>query len=201
MYAVRFCDPIMVKLLLDKGVNPSCCDKQNRNGLVFAIGRNDEIILRSLIAAGSDINRLDDSKADPLKYAIDALHLAFVKLLLRNGASLITFKKRANQLVMIACDFNDMELFNILIEKGVSHQEMDEHRNNPAMRAFICRNIDMTKRLLEGYMLKNNINNFNREGNTLLVLAIKAADESFVQYLLNTCEKIDLNLRNKVSRL
>jgi ankyrin repeat protein len=194
--AVKTASLKMIRLLLEEGADPNATDKNQANSLVYAIERNDEGILKLLLSKGTEVNNMDINKIDPLHHAIRLEHLPFIKLLLRGGASTTTSKKRGVQLIMMACDFGDPDLFDLLIEKGISWNTIDENGRNVVMRSYLAKNISLTQRLLIHYNLKSYVNFKDKHGNSLLMLAIKQEDLNFIEYLLQTCENLQIDQRN-----
>lgn len=202
LYAIKNCSLEVIRILIDAGGDVNTTEKEtNKNGLIFAMQRMDEPIVKMLITKGCDVNNLDKLKQDPLKLAIEQQNLAFIKLLLKAGASTSNSKKRANLLLMMSCDFGDPDLFASLVEKGVAWGEGDPNGNNVAMRAYLAQQNDMCKKLLEDYGFVEQINRRNKNGDTLLLLSIKAEDVKMVEYLLRTFpDKIQTELRNNLGK-
>ena len=189
---------MIIKLLIDEGADVNSLDTHQRNSLVYAIERNDIGLVRLLIDRGIEVNNTDIDRCDPIKSAIDLQHIPMIKYLLRHGASTTADRKRGNRLMMMACDIGDNDMFDIIVERGISMNEKDDKSHNVVVRAYLARQLDMAKRLLLQYNYKKSINQKDKIGDTLLNIAIKHEDYNFVKFLLDLCTDINFDERNNV---
>ena len=190
----------MVRLLLDEGAMVNSVDVESRNSLFFAIQRNDMPTIKLLLSRGVEVNNADALTADPLKAAMEVQNIAVIKLLLQSGASLTTNKRRGNRLVMLACDNGDIDLFDILVERGIGWHERDDDGRNVVMRAYLARQTDMAKTFLIRYNYRKSINIKDKKGDNLLTLAIKQEDAAVVQFILENCLDINFDDRNEAGK-
>lgn len=188
-------------MLLEEGANVNSLDTEQKNGLVYAIERNDLSIIKLLVNNGIEVNNTDLNKEDPLKRAIEHQNLPIIKYLLQHGASTTAERRRGNHLMMMACDLGDSALFDILVERGISMVEKDEKGHNVVIRAYLSNQLNLAKRLLVHYSYRRSINLKNKNGDTLLNLAIKQEDYHFVKFLLEVCPDINFDERNKVGSM
>ena len=115
--SVKMGDKILVESLLEKGVDPNEADEGTWTPLHWAAQECFCDIARCLIAFGANVNARDKSGITPLANAVGPGHTAFVKLLIKNGASPNQrIAAYSNGTVMhLACSWNRIEIVKLLV--------------------------------------------------------------------------------------
>ncbi|BCS17425.1 ankyrin repeat domain-containing protein [Aspergillus puulaauensis] len=73
------------RVLLEHGADPCVSDAQHRTALSHAAGSTDEGTVRALLAAGADVNVVDDMGWNPIDYAVIRPHVGIVAALIGPG--------------------------------------------------------------------------------------------------------------------
>lgn len=176
--------------------------------MFYAVANNNPICLTLLLGAGSEVNIYDIDKVDPLQLAFEGNQIEMVKQLVENGAAVNTRARRGRKLIFYAADYNDFTLIRILQERGVSLEDSDDEGRTLVMRAYLAKNYELCKKMLNTCNLRVKINDQDNVGNcdnhqngeTLLMLVVRDYNHYFLTFIINNYPSIDLERKDKKGR-
>lgn len=120
-------NPLMARLLIDKGANVNAKTKDSLTALTLAINRGYWEVTNSLLARGADVNAKDNEGLTPLMRAIkrepnSAEYVDIIKLLIKNSADVNARDNNGLTVLMLAaqkdCAISNLDLARFLIEQG-----------------------------------------------------------------------------------
>lgn len=137
-----------VKLLLAKGANPNVRVNETQTALMVAMYVDNEIT-DALIAAGADVNALNDRQYSVLHFAAwDGMKSLCLKLAEANARlDDQTFDK--NTPLSLACHGDSYEVADFLISRGCNVNNADKDNDTPLLYAAFNGNLPLVNRLLE----------------------------------------------------
>jgi len=154
-----------VKLLLDRGANPTERDSQQSTPLLAAAGANDLVSMRLLLEHGADPNDSDGFGMTPLIQAAGNGNLKAIELLLGRGAKVNTVTKREIgsgvkngpialgnfTALLAAAPAAGPDVVKVLIDAGADVNAVDVRNMTPLMLAIATDHADplVVKLLLE----------------------------------------------------
>lgn len=160
--------PKIVRLLLDKGVNPS---KQSQGGgtpLLAACEKKDILLVNLLLEKGAAIEGRSKMGGCPLLATAELNCLEIMKILLHAGACPNVQNSLGGTPLIIAAERGFIDMVKLLVEKGV---ELDKV-NNAGCTALIAACVNQHTEIA-AYLIKKgaSVNIQNKLGNTALILA------------------------------
>jgi ankyrin repeat protein len=154
-----------VKLLLDRGTNPTERDNQQSTPLLAASSANDLVSMRLLLEHGADPNDADGYGMTPLMFAAGNGNLKAIELLLARHANVnAVSKQEINQGVkngpimlgnftplLAAAPAAGLEVIKALLDAGAKVDATDVRKMTPLMSAIASDHVDarVIKLLLE----------------------------------------------------
>ena len=154
--AVRSCDSLMVKLLLDQKIN---CNKKNTTDnltpLQYALkmqgviqGYRFENIAEMLIKHGANCNVKDHKGLTPLHYAVNKLSIDLVQLLLNHGANGNVKDHNGLTPLHYAVKVSRTDLVKLLLSHGANGNVKDHNGLTPLHYAVYGYDTDIVQLLL-----------------------------------------------------
>ncbi len=207
----------LAKLLIKKGALIDQADFMGRHVLYYAVGNNDELLVRYLIKQGANSNSIFQEhlgehgngtmvNLTALSIAIDAGQTDLAIFLMENGAdkeqkaSLGWYWSENNSstpLMHAACSGN-IKIVSYLLEKGVNVHKKDDY-GNTALLMTACPDPDGESKFnILKLLLKSgaNVNDKDNYGNTLLHFIINFQERKPDAIELLKKYGVDLNARN-----
>ena len=114
-----------IRLLIDEGAS-ALGIPELENRLLGAAGEGDTECVRTLLAAGADINEVDENGRTALMMASDYGHAPVVRLLIEAGADLEKADKGGDTALEIACRERSFDCIHLLLEAGAVLDEENE---------------------------------------------------------------------------
>ncbi len=193
----------IVKLLLEKGIDPNTLDYQGNSALSYASVYKQKEIAELLLQNGAETNIYNKNHETPLLLCCDNLldqkydfydedfaiitensedcsFSEMVSVLLKHGAD-ITAKDNNNVSILIkAVKTQEVNLVKELLLQDVNINGRDIHGLTPLMWAVIYDNCDILKLLLE---YKADMTLKNQDGLTAMILAYLHSDKEIIEQL------------------
>lgn len=110
-------DYIIIKKLLENGMDPNLQSARGRTALMYAAGEGRIDIIKLLIEYGADVNIKNYLSKTALDYASNFGFLEILKFLLENGAKMNPNYFKDSE-IMLAVRENHYDIVNLLIENG-----------------------------------------------------------------------------------
>jgi len=111
--AARKGDPVLVKALLDKGVDVNAKTRYGATALSYACDKGHVEVVKLLIERGADVNSKDTFYGEvPIGWALSKGNVQIVKLLLDKGAS------GTERTLMTGVQEGNVEFVKVALEKG-----------------------------------------------------------------------------------
>ncbi len=108
-----------VQAAIDKGASINIADQKKRTALMLAASNGHTAIVEYLISEGADINARDDENQTALMYASKRSFNKTAAVLLKNGAEVnVQSRKKGVSALMLAAVWDNVELVNMLLERG-----------------------------------------------------------------------------------
>ncbi|KAK6519303.1 hypothetical protein TWF281_003138 [Arthrobotrys megalospora] len=182
----------LVKLLLEKGVDPDPKDDNNRTPLSFAAENSDREVVELLLKKGVNPDLKDDNSRTPLSFAAKSSDREVVELLLKKGVDPNSKDSYGRTPLSYAAEMLDTTVVRLLVEKGAEPNLKDSDGRTPlwhAIRSFRKRDKEEVAKLL----LKNNIglDSKDKNGQTLLSVAAEVGHEAIVRLLVEKNAALD----------
>jgi len=112
-------DLARVQVLVGKGANVNVRDQKKRTPLIFAATNGHTPVVGFLISKGAEVNAKDSSGQTALLYAAKRSFNQAAALLLEKGAEVnVQSKKKRVTPLMLAAVWNNVELLQMLLDKG-----------------------------------------------------------------------------------
>lgn len=179
----------------------SCRKKpENRNSpeLCSAAYRGDDILARTLLQNGADVNSRDRNGCTPITEAVGGGHLSTVKLLIEKGGDLNAPCASGANPLFIAASRGHEDIVRLLLEKGADFNRTDSmggsaltyainEGHTGIVRTLINRGAEVNRRLTYG--------------ETPLILAVKKENEPVVRMLLDDGANVRVADHNSQSPL
>ena len=149
-------------------------------------------IARYLIAAGANVNAVDDQQETALFSAIKREHIEIVQLLIDRGARVNVKDVRQFTPLTVASAAGNQAIITMLVKAGANIKE-ETYGLTPLMFAVASRKADVVKQLIELGAPVDQISSLS--GQTALLSAIYAGSAEMVQTLIDL--KANVNFRTK----
>jgi len=110
-----------VQILVSKGANVNFADIKKRTPLILAAHNGHISVVEFLYGKGADINAKDSDDQTALMYASKRSFNAIAEFLLNNGAEVnVKSRKKGNTALMLASGWGNVELVQLLLDKGAN---------------------------------------------------------------------------------
>lgn len=178
IYAARYDNVDVVKLILEKGV-----DQRAHVALMHALATHSLGVAELLIESGTRINERSIDGVTPLMMAIDLNEKSVIELLVKKGADLdVTDICQTTSLMSVSCA-GDMKLAKLFIDYGANMDLTDNHGRSALFHACYSGSVKLVEMFLEkGF----NIDLQDNTGHTVLMMQIlnKIGDPIIISKLL-----------------
>lgn len=164
-----------------------------KTALMLAAKDNELSQVRSLLAAGADINKVNDNGGTPLMYAALGGNIEIVRMFLDRGARVNATAKNGWSALMIASAKGYAGIVTELLIRGADANLPDVYRWTPLMRGVFENRIDVVKLLLNHTDI--DVNRRAENGITALHLAAGNGLAAMVELLLDYGARPDLKDR------
>jgi hypothetical protein len=179
--AVAAGNSMVVKLLLDKGVELESKDRSNKTPILTAVGKGYVEIVQLLLEKGARLESRDLLRQTPLLIAVREGHVEIAKLLLEKGAQLETKGNSQWTPLLRAVSKGQVEMVKLLVEKGANLEAKNFFNRTPLLIAVSKGHVDIVKLLLgKGANLESE----DKNGWTPLRWATSEGHEAIVKLLL-----------------
>lgn len=143
-------------------VSPSASDIAAYEGLHKAAHQGNGAEITRLIAAGADIEAVDNSKRTPLHVAIYASHAEVARALAKAGANPNAYEYQDYDIVTIAAVANNLEMLNVALEIGGKPGNITSpYIGNAVIAAAHLGHVEVVQRLIDAGTPLDHINNLN----------------------------------------
>lgn len=175
--AVESGDISLVKSLLNAGVDPNIEAYESPSALTIAKYNGYDEIAKLLIEAGAK-GEFNDEIIDVVN-AIKSGNNDYLKLKLEKGLDPNSVDENQTQLLYISVFYNNLEAVNLLLSAGAT-QDFDDI--TPLMYAAETGNKEILRALVNA---GGDINKITRNGETALIMAVRAEQTGMVKELIN----------------
>ena len=165
--------------------------RYDRSVLHYAAEGGSVTLLQHLIEIGKDALYVDKNGLTILHVACLDRKKGTAMYLIQHHQYLLHMKKHTNQTALhLACEGGNVDIFNILVNAGLSVDDRDVNMNNMLHRACIRRNHEMIEYLLHHY--SNGMIQKNKYGLYPFHVAARHGDEAilrlFMQHNVDICK-------------
>ena len=129
--AVKSGNNEILKLLLEKGLNPLVVDNDNNNPLHLSAKNNNLDMVATLLPYHPFINRPGQYGNTALHFASENNNTKLVTLLLEKGAELEALNNSKNTPLHLAAGNNDPEAYNLLVDKKAKSNAVNNMGKTP----------------------------------------------------------------------
>jgi len=179
--AVAEGNSMVVKLLLDKGVDIESEGRSAKTPLSIAVRNGHVDIVKLLLEKGAQLEAKNVFHQTPLSIAISEGHVEIVKLLLEKGAQLESKNFSYQTPLSIAVSERHLGIVKLLLKKGALSESKDHLNKTPLWIAVKKGHVEIVKLLLEkGAQLESS--NFIQQ--TVLLIAVLEGHLEIVKLLL-----------------
>lgn len=112
-------NPVIIKLLIEKGANPGYENLFGETPLINAISKNKKDHISILIKAKADINYINKKQFSPLMHAVMSNNLEIVLLLIQLGANVNLKNKNNESAISMARSQGYTEIVKILLDASI----------------------------------------------------------------------------------
>jgi ankyrin repeat protein len=180
----------------------SSCKKKsettNSTELCSVAYRGDDILVRSFLQKGANVNSRDNNGCTPIIGAVGGGHLSTVKLLIENGADVNAPCNSGANPLFIAADQGHGDILRLLLDKGADVNRTDPIGGSALMNAIYRGHTDIVRYLLEKGA---EVNLRLKEGETPLIMAVQKENEAVVRMLLDKGADVRAKAHNEMSSL
>jgi ankyrin repeat protein len=172
---------VVVKLLLEKGVELESKGRGGRTPLSFAAEEGHEAVVKLLLDKGAQLESMDGDRRTPLSWAADNGQEVVVRLLLEKGAQLESKDIYGRTPLSFVAEEGHEAVVKLLLEKGAELESSDGGGRTPLSAAARNGHEMVVKLLLEkGAQLEPK----DEYGRTPLSVAAENGHEAVVELLL-----------------
>src|SRR4051812_41406353 len=161
------------------------------NALDYAIGNRNREMVRRLLAAGANINSIDESGRTPLMHLEREASIELVRDLLAAHADVNARDKSGETVLMNSVRFCTLEVFKELIAAGGRIDDTDDSRNTVLMAAAENDDVGIIKFLIEAGA---NVEARNEAGESALRIAARCGRGDVLKALIDAGAAINLNI-------
>lgn len=151
------------------------------NSLHIAVFQNDIATVKSLLAAGADVDAKGIQNATPLYFAAQQGYIPIVKLLLEKGANVNARTDQGTMPLFISASCGHREVAELLIANGAKVDARTDKDASPLYIASQMGHTEVVKLLLEK---GSDINARTNDGGTAIHVASQAGKTAVVELLL-----------------
>eukprot|EP00160_Parvularia_atlantis_P014436 Unigene3588_Nuclearia_a/m.10971 Unigene3588_Nuclearia_a/g.10971 ORF Unigene3588_Nuclearia_a/g.10971 Unigene3588_Nuclearia_a/m.10971 type:complete len:772 (-) Unigene3588_Nuclearia_a:86-2401(-) len=163
-------------------INVSCTDRRGWNALMFAVAKNDFVMIRELIAAGCDINAQNERGETALYKAAASGSIESAQCLIDAGADVHKRDDEGRSPIIIAAFAGERTMCALLLKRGADLNDRDRLTDKtPLIFATYARHEDTVELLLQRGA---DVNAADAFGWTALMLAAHVGDEKIVRILV-----------------
>eukprot|EP00457_Paulinella_chromatophora_P002821 gb/GEZN01002826.1/.p1 GENE.gb/GEZN01002826.1/~~gb/GEZN01002826.1/.p1 ORF type:complete len:760 (+),score=168.42 gb/GEZN01002826.1/:232-2280(+) len=162
-------------LLLEKGANPMSVDKDDRDSRLHDAAMNkNEAIVRALLTKNANVNHQNNDGNAPLHTAAEYGAPQVVKVLMEAKADVTLRNKKGATAGRLSTDFACSEM----LHKAVSTAKPDE------IKKFL---LETDPAKIDAFLSQhpNDLECYNEQGDTRLILAARAGETDIVKLLMN----------------
>jgi ankyrin repeat protein len=152
-------------------------------------------VVRMLLGAGADIELETSAKERPLHIAIVNSHDTIGSVLVARGANITVRTSRQRTALHVACEYGLLATANLLLEKGVTMDEVDDTESTPLCS---CVHPAIAKRLIAHGAY---INHQDQNGWTPLHHAIEMRNVAVISTLLNDGAELDVRTIDELTAI
>eukprot|EP00833_Pecoramyces_ruminatium_P008834 jgi/Orpsp1_1/1182866/evm.model.c7180000082986.1 len=183
----------LVKYLIQKGSNVNYVDDHKNTPLIYAIQKELNQIVYTLIKNGANVNYYnEEDNKTVLTYAIETKKKIIIKLIVENSGN-VNYKYTDNNITALERALRDKcKLDPYIIEYIIKKMEVEAISNNVIKYIIKNENLKALKNLVENQL---DINFKDSKGNTLLAYAIQKKKKEILEYLI-TLKGIDYHSKN-----
>jgi len=180
----------------------SSCKKklENKNSteLCSVAYRGDDILVRSFLQNGANVNSRDDNGCTPITGAVGGGHTSTVELLIDNGADVNAPCNSGVNPLFIAADRGHVAILRLLLDRGADVNRTDMMGGSALINAINRGHTDIVRYLLEKGA---EVNLRHKYGETPLILAVQKENEAVVRMLLEKGADVRGKDHNEMSSL
>lgn len=138
--------------------------------------------VRWLIKNGADVNLEGTEKRSPLFYALKTNNINMLSSLIENGANVNAIDEHNRSLAQEAILLSNQKVIEFILKKSKNLDNCDVYGNNIIFDAIANGNKDLIKKIAQNQ--KVNINQINKEGNTILQKEDIANNKEMAKFLM-----------------
>jgi ankyrin repeat protein len=189
----------VVQLFLGWGADPKAQDAKGRTALHLAAGGGQYPVAKLLTAARKNTETRDSYGKTALHHAIHSRRYSIVKLLLDRGYDPNKADGTGERPLHIATQMNDAKLLELLLDckrtdlngrdkekRTALHLAAKQQESLPVVKSFVGKGAT--------------IGLVNRNGDSVLHIALAGKQRDLVNYLIDQATSADLNARDKAGR-
>jgi len=166
------------------------------NSLIFAINVNDMKLLENLLIFGADPNEKDDNHETPLVSALKNNNLDAIKILVKYK---VNFSNEKQNILHLASNCQK-EILSFMLELEDTNKSNVYYHSNESLLIFdACNNEDIKglEKIINNNDITYKINEKDGNGMTPLLFSLQNKKYKSVEYLLNNCDYLDVNITDK----
>lgn len=196
--AIRYNYTIIVKALINGGIDVNFKNDTNDPALTNASSFANPQIVQMLIDAGADINHKNSQGSTALTQAAQRKEKEIAEILIKANANVNTTTYYGTTPLMVAAYSGNHEIVKLLIDAGADVNTKGCMNNTALILAASIDNIELIQILVSAGA---EVNAQNREGNTALMLAARKGLVDIVVFLLNNGADADIENSNNQTAL
>ena len=192
--AVINMDEVNVRMLLERGADPSAVSSTGNSALMYAAEKGSMEIMKMLIEKGADVNASGFRQETPLFISIFKNDFQSTKYLLENGADPNVKDELGVTPLIYAAATNQYQSSDLLLFYDADESVTDKEGNDPLLTAVTFENIETSDVLLQNN-LSPDVQDIH--GNTPAIVATQHANYDILDLLLDY--DADVNIANNKS--
>jgi len=154
--------------------------------------------IRTLIAAGVNIEAADQNGNTPLMQAAVGGHVEIVRMLIAANADVNAVDQGAQTALYCAIQAGSIEVLQMLLEKNANVNVANQVGTTPLMFALLSRHVGAMQVLLSA---NADVNAVDQQGNTVLMVAAGIGNVDVVRLLIAAGATINILNKNRISAL